>query len=577
MTTREIITLQVGHYSNFIGAHWWNAQESSFVYNPEDLSFPKEVNHDIFFREGENPKGEVTYTPRLVLFDLKGSLNSLKQKGTLYEIPQEEEEDIKWSGDITMHKEAAPSKNKFLKELERSEGYQEKDTPTDSIETDEESSEKENLQEEVAKRKQAGDSQKVPDDSLLDFDTMFNVWSDFLRIHFHPRTIQIIEEFQHGNEHLPFDVFGCGQEVVSGDTFINDWEDRLHFFTEECDNLQGFQVILDTHDAFGGSGTMLLQYLEDEFSFKSRLTIGVTPTVLLDDTALSRAHRVLNSALAYQKCSSLSSLFVPASLATTLWRVMGPPIQLPYLQYKPIHYHTSAILAACIDTMTYPYRQVMAPLHMCDITNNFNSLGRKMASLYTSLPFPLSAEDSFVDSLMTDTFPWLPVTPHLKNQACPSMQSVVVRGISQDRVIRPNQLSQLPAALWNCTSVEDVLQVYLHEKCPGAQNAGHVMKNPFNTGMPYPKIFQKYIGKDGLLQGMERLPTVDVGSVPVMTSLQSSPEIEGLLEELYKAAKSLDIKKHHRYIDAGLDEDEYLETLNSLMSLSRNYSSNGND
>ncbi|KAK3583544.1 hypothetical protein CHS0354_026128 [Potamilus streckersoni] len=335
-----------------------------------------------FLSDFEVERGEVTYTPRLVLIDLKGSLNSLKQKGTLYEIPHEEEEDIKWSGDITMHKEAAPPKNKFLKELEEADGIQEKDSPSDSTESDEERSEKENSCKEVVERKhQKADDSHMSDHTLLDCDAMFKVWSDFLRIHFHPRTIQIIEEFQHGNEHLPFDVFGCGQEAVSGDTFINEWEDKLHFFTEECDNLEGFQILLDTHDAFGGSGAMLLQYLEDEFSSKGRLTFGVAPALLPDDTALLRAQRILNSALAYQKCSSFSSLFVPTSLATTLWRAMGPPIQFPYLQYKPIHYHTSAILAACIDTLTYPYRQVMAPFHLCDITNTFNSQGRKVIEL----------------------------------------------------------------------------------------------------------------------------------------------------------------------------------------------------
>ena len=25
-TTREVVTLQIGHYSNFIGTHWWNIQ-----------------------------------------------------------------------------------------------------------------------------------------------------------------------------------------------------------------------------------------------------------------------------------------------------------------------------------------------------------------------------------------------------------------------------------------------------------------------------------------------------------------------------------------------------------------------
>lgn len=49
MGTREILSLQFGHYSNFIGTHWWNIQETSFNYNASSQS---EINHDILFREG---------------------------------------------------------------------------------------------------------------------------------------------------------------------------------------------------------------------------------------------------------------------------------------------------------------------------------------------------------------------------------------------------------------------------------------------------------------------------------------------------------------------------------------------
>lgn len=49
MTGREILTLQFGQYSNFVGAHLWNIQEFSFNYNSNT---PSEINHDILYREG---------------------------------------------------------------------------------------------------------------------------------------------------------------------------------------------------------------------------------------------------------------------------------------------------------------------------------------------------------------------------------------------------------------------------------------------------------------------------------------------------------------------------------------------
>lgn len=82
--TREIITLQLGNYANYVGTHWWNIQETTFNYDPSSIA-TSEVNHDILFREGENQQGNVTYTPRMLLLDLAGSLGGASVEGELYE------------------------------------------------------------------------------------------------------------------------------------------------------------------------------------------------------------------------------------------------------------------------------------------------------------------------------------------------------------------------------------------------------------------------------------------------------------------------------------------------------------
>lgn len=50
---KEILTLQFGHYSNFVGTHWWNIQERGFEYNTNQ---PSEINHDVLYREGFTDK-----------------------------------------------------------------------------------------------------------------------------------------------------------------------------------------------------------------------------------------------------------------------------------------------------------------------------------------------------------------------------------------------------------------------------------------------------------------------------------------------------------------------------------------
>ena len=43
------------------------------------------MNHDICFRAGINAKGEETYTPRTLIYDLKGGFGGLRKWGGLYD------------------------------------------------------------------------------------------------------------------------------------------------------------------------------------------------------------------------------------------------------------------------------------------------------------------------------------------------------------------------------------------------------------------------------------------------------------------------------------------------------------
>ena len=62
--------------------HYLFPSQESLAYD----SSQKEVNHDILFREGLIPNTrEVSYLPRLVVVDLKGSLGLLPEFGDLYE------------------------------------------------------------------------------------------------------------------------------------------------------------------------------------------------------------------------------------------------------------------------------------------------------------------------------------------------------------------------------------------------------------------------------------------------------------------------------------------------------------
>jgi hypothetical protein len=58
------------------------SKESYFTYPPEEES---PVDHDILFRPGVAPDGSDTFTPRTLIYDLKGAFGSMKKVGALYE------------------------------------------------------------------------------------------------------------------------------------------------------------------------------------------------------------------------------------------------------------------------------------------------------------------------------------------------------------------------------------------------------------------------------------------------------------------------------------------------------------
>ncbi|CAC5403744.1 unnamed protein product [Mytilus coruscus] len=543
MGSREIITLQIGHYSNFVGTHWWNIQESSFNYDPTKASEDKEVNHDILWREGQTLKGEITFTPRLIAFDLKGSLKTLKQEGILYDLNSQEE--VKWGGDVNLHQSVPVPKNQFLQDLAAKEN-------TVLVPEDVDQGEGDDIPDDISAKEEEVFGRK-----LYDLDDSVSVWSDFMKVHIHPKSLHIINEYTKDSEIDKFDIYGCGKSVLSNYETRSEMEDRIHFFTEECDSLQGFHILVDTYDGFGGLGTGLLEYLRDEFDSKSLMTFGLTPADLPDSAPHERANRILNSAITYNNCSTYSSLFTPLSLASTLWKKMGPLVKFPYLDYKSIPYHTSCILAAALDTMSLPYRNT----------------GKKVASLNAALPFPMIGNGHLVQSILSleDNLPWSSLTPHVTNQSNPFMQSVVSRGITDLRLKSPIPYSKTPNEYSSCYTVDDVLQKYLETKFQSTFSAGCVRRLHLDVLPPFPNIFSRNIDSNGFLSPVLRHHKQGVDRIPVMTSLQSSPDIHQLTQTLHTEASKLNIKKHSAYIEAGLEEDNYLEILQELSHLDSCY------
>jgi len=80
---------------------------------------------------------------------------------------------------------------------------------------------------------------------VYNLDSTVNVWADYLRTRYHPRTVSIINEYEHNSDTKPFDVFNYGTDVWKTEQFQDDFIDRIRMYVEECDNMQVKDTLSD--------------------------------------------------------------------------------------------------------------------------------------------------------------------------------------------------------------------------------------------------------------------------------------------------------------------------------------------
>ena len=75
---KELLTLQFGGYSNFVGAHFWNAQDEllSEAYSTAGGAGAGELDAGVLYQQGEAAAGRggaPAFWPRLLVFDDAGA------------------------------------------------------------------------------------------------------------------------------------------------------------------------------------------------------------------------------------------------------------------------------------------------------------------------------------------------------------------------------------------------------------------------------------------------------------------------------------------------------------------------
>ncbi|KAL9103684.1 MAG: hypothetical protein Q9163_001278 [Psora crenata] len=309
----EILTIQLGHRANHVATHFWNAQESYFTYDPSLPASP--IDHDIHFRPGLNANGEDTYTPRTLIYDLKGGFGGLRKWGGLYDQQlslddgtQQAGENGVWYGKVLLQEETRIPRSEYQRSLEQDDHPPQKPT-------------KETVR----------------------------YWSDYNRIYYHPRSIIQLNDYELSSSLLPFEKWEMGEELFRNIQRQEDILDRdLRQWAEECDHMQGIQVLAGADDAWAGFAASYVEALRDEFGKSAVLVWGVGE----EEGKGSRAKQALRDSNAVKMITEMSthaSMYMPTSIPT------GP---LPsYIELdRESQWHTSTLLAAAIGTTTLPSR-----------------------------------------------------------------------------------------------------------------------------------------------------------------------------------------------------------------------------
>ncbi|KAJ4325232.1 mtDNA inheritance, partitioning of the mitochondrial organelle [Neodidymelliopsis sp. IMI 364377] len=341
----EIVTLQFGSQSNYLGTHFWNTQESYFTYPPEPESA---VNHDVHFRAGLAPDGSDTFTPRALIYDLKGAFGSMRKTNALYEA--EEDRDILsqngvWPSKPIVERAQPIPQSAYQQHLDS--GLQPPQLSTSSV----------------------------------------KYWSDYSRVYYHPKSIVQLSEFDVNDKLMPFENWDVGMELFEKLEREVDLVDRdLRPFVEECDGLQGLQIMTGVDDAWGGWASGWIERLRDEYGKLSIWTWGLGDQGA--NTAVPRERRlqqIVNSSRSLQPLAEQSSVYVPVS--------NRPAKVASYLSYDPTSpWHVSALQAIGIESMTMSSRlRTSNGRHgtLQDIEDTVNSTGkRRIAKFEMSVADP---------------------------------------------------------------------------------------------------------------------------------------------------------------------------------------------
>ncbi|KVH92579.1 Misato Segment II, myosin-like protein [Cynara cardunculus var. scolymus] len=473
---KELVTFQVGSYANFIGSHFWNFQDEllGLVEDAEaDLVFKNQnIDMDVLYRTGENHQGMPTYTPRLISVDFQGSLGSMSSHGTLYN------QNSSLSSGVTT----------WLYD----EGQEIGANNANGIDKASVESHSEILDTDVVKSLEDG----------------VQFWTDFSKVHYHPQSLFELNGLWMGAQE--FNNYRIGRDTVSEGLQGDEINERLRFFVEECDHVQGIQFIVDDSGGYSGVAASLLENIEDEYTNVPVLLYSVRSPDSYTKAANRKQviSRKLHDAVSFSALSSLCKLIVPLGLPSLSENRASQFLNLQ--NEKP--YHSSAVYASAIHSITLPFRM--------------KRVGPAGESLNESGAMDLY-EGIQIRFRLVNLQPLTPETAH-DVEDLQAIESMVVHGVL-------GAVREAVETAYENTSTRPRFSHVSVSRCP------------LPIPLPFPSIFGNLVGRRGELlsnpqsgsgSGSGSRGSLDVHSIPMAARLRSTtavlPFLENRLNNIHK-------------------------------------------
>jgi hypothetical protein len=112
------------------------------------------------------------------------------------------------------------------------------------------------------KKRQLGDKIEADEEreknTFADLDESVHYWSDYLKTYVAPRSLF---EFKAYSIDDKFDAFPMGHQLMRNEEDREDVESRVHVLLEDCDHVQGVQMMVDVDNGFGAIGMFFFPLL----------------------------------------------------------------------------------------------------------------------------------------------------------------------------------------------------------------------------------------------------------------------------------------------------------------------------